>query len=767
MSGSLEKAQTSRGFAGNLRARLTRFGKWLATSWPGPRAWTGAALGAFLAGTLAVAVGTGDSQFGFGKAYDIGLVVVVDLVAVALGTLVALLIVRLLRLVPLRVMAAVLGGVVAMVAFQALQGTLNPTFLIVAQIIPFEALFGLALGALLGGELVGASRLKKFAMLTLLALTVAANIGLALGLAGKGSDQHLTPPHPVSTSVAAIATADPGARGPCAVTTFAYGSGVEPGRTDFGDGAEFKTEPADASLLLPDLKGFRKSARGWYWGFHPERFPVNGHVWQPEGAGPFPLVLIVHGNHNMEEYSDPGYQYLCEHLASHGYIAVSIDENFLNGSWSGDFRGKELPARAWMLLQHLKQWRTWNSTPGHRLANKVDFDKIALAGHSRGGEAAAVAALFNRLSRYPENGALAFDFGFSIRGVVAIAPSEGFYKPAGHPVRLKDVDYFVIQGAHDADVAIFMGSRQYQNVKVVGEAPHFKCALYVDRANHGQFNTVWGQRDWPEPFHRLQNIKPLLPGEDQRRIAAVYLTAFLEASLRRNTAYLPMFLDPRRAASWLPAATYVSRFQDSSFLTISDFEDGVDLGKTTYPGGTQAASGMKEWREASVPFRAGDNSQDNRAVFLEWEKADAESGQSSAEFRIELPPDFGSKSPLTPGTGLRFALARADNTDDPIDLAVRLESTDGQSAQVALDPIGPPIRIRISKLLWEEKALLKPFELVLGTTEIPLADFAKINPRLDVKRLRSIAFQFDRSHAGSVYLDDIGFGRPVDGSPMK
>jgi hypothetical protein len=154
-------------------------------------------------------------------------------------------------------------------------------------------------------------------------------------------------------------------------------------------------------------------------------------------------------------------------------------------------------------------------------------------------------------------------------------------------------------------------------------------------------------------------------------------------------------------------------------------------------------------------------------VFLEWAKGDAESSQPPAEFRIELPPDFGTKSPLASGTRLRFALARADDTDDPIDLTVRLESDGGQSAQVALDPIGPPIRIRISKLLWEEQALLKPFELILGTTEVPLADFAKVNPRLDVRRLRGIAFQFDRSHAGSVYLDDIGFGRPADGLPMK
>ena len=39
-----------------------------------------------------------------------------------------------------------------------------------------------------------------------------------------------------------------------------------------------------------------------------------------EGAGPFPLVLIVHGNHDMAEFSDPGYEYLGELLASRGFI---------------------------------------------------------------------------------------------------------------------------------------------------------------------------------------------------------------------------------------------------------------------------------------------------------------------------------------------------------------------------------------------------------------------------------------------------------------
>ena len=52
------------------------------------------------------------------------------------------------------------------------------------------------------------------------------------------------------------------------------------------------------------------------------------------GRGPFPLVLMVHGNHLDRDFSDPGYAYLGRHFASHGIIAVSVDENFLNGAWS-------------------------------------------------------------------------------------------------------------------------------------------------------------------------------------------------------------------------------------------------------------------------------------------------------------------------------------------------------------------------------------------------------------------------------------------------
>ncbi len=175
-------------------------------------------------------------------------------------------------------------------------------------------------------------------------------------------------------------------------------------------------------------------------------------------------MLIVHGNHKMEEFSDPGYAYLGELLASRGYIVASIDENFLNGSWAGDI-GCENDARGWLLLKHLELWRVWNGQPDGPFANKVDLANIALIGHSRGGEAILHAAAFNTLSHWPDDAKVRFDFHFSIRTLIAIAPIDGQYEPAGRPAPIENVNYLVLQGSHDSDLDFFAGSRSYRRVR--------------------------------------------------------------------------------------------------------------------------------------------------------------------------------------------------------------------------------------------------------------------------------------------------------------
>src|SRR3989454_5280398 len=144
--------------------------------------------------------------------------------------------------------------------------------------------------------------------------------------------------------------------------------------------------------------------------------------------------MIVHGNHNMADFSDPVYAYLGELLASRGFILASVDENLLN---SGLFHDppKQQAVRGWMLLEHLKLWREWNQAPGNPFQGKVDLTRIALMGHSRGGEAAATAAAFNRMKYDPEDANIHFDYGFPIKAVVAIAPARSEERRVGKECR--------------------------------------------------------------------------------------------------------------------------------------------------------------------------------------------------------------------------------------------------------------------------------------------------------------------------------------------
>ena len=149
--------------------------------------------------------------------------------------------------------------------------------------------------------------------------------------------------------------------------------------------------------------------------------------------------------------------------------------------------------------------------------DKVDLTNIALIGHSRGGEAVVHAAAFNRLSHYPDNATVSFDFDFAIKTLIAIAPIDGQYEPVGQPTPVENVNYLVIHGSHDGDVDFFAGARTYRRVKFTDRNYWMKSAMYVHRANHGQFNTVWGPYDVGPPLSHFLARGTLLSPQDQRR----------------------------------------------------------------------------------------------------------------------------------------------------------------------------------------------------------------------------------------------------------
>lgn len=408
-----------------------------------------------------------------------------------------------------------------------------------------------------------------------------------------------------------------------------YGSGTDRRRAVYRDSVTLRTGVVNGTPFIRGADPKLLKERWKYWGFDAKRLPVNGRVWYPEGPGPFPLVLIVHGNHGMKDFSDPGYAYLGELLASRGYIMASVDENFLNGNLRA-----ENDARGWMLLQHLVSWRRFNADGASPLFGKVDLTRIALMGHSRGGEAVAVAAAFNKLPRYPDDARVTFDFGFDIRTLVAIAPVDGQYRPADQGTPLTDINYLVLHGAHDSDVSTFMGQRQFQRIRFSGAGSWRKSAIYIYRANHGQFNTVWGSSDVGPELGLLLAKKNLLSGEEQRRAGKVFISAFLDLTLRDARAYEPLFRDARSGGAWLPRTIYLTRYEDPSTRRLAAFEEDVDVTTGSVAGVRIEGTQLATWRELGLSMRSrGGASYENHAVRVGWAKPRAG----------EAPPAYGMR----------------------------------------------------------------------------------------------------------------------------
>ena len=247
------------------------------------------------------------------------------------------------------------------------------------SLIPFGVVACALAGVALAG---GVGRKTKVVLLAVAALVVALPVAW---YAWPGESGYLARPDTGAINALPVfAFENPGQTGPFAVGSLTYGSGAGR-RAEYGRDAALLTPTVDATPAYAGWQGIGAGFYGWLFGGDFKHLPLNGSVWYPEGAGPFPLVLIVHGNHGATDYSDPGYAYLGEHFASRGFITVSVDENFLNGHSLWEGHGDEMPVRAWLLLKHLQVWRGWNADPGSPFYGKVDLERVVLMGHSRGG----------------------------------------------------------------------------------------------------------------------------------------------------------------------------------------------------------------------------------------------------------------------------------------------------------------------------------------------------------------------------------------------
>lgn len=323
---------------------------------------------------------------------------------------------------------------------------------------------------------------------------------------------------------------------------------------EYGEQTTLKTYSIDSSSYYKGNKGLP----GWYdkeyWGI-TTNLPLNGRMFYPEKPGKYPLILIVHGNHLSEIPSQRGYDYLLKNLASKGYIAVSIDQNFLNGNWTTTGVGlpKENDARGYLLLEHLALMEKWNTDPDSKLYNKIDMKNIGLIGHSRGGEAISIAA-----AKGPQ---------YKIKALMALAPTDRQFR---EDINLMNISYITLHGANDGDLSSFKGRGQYNRTIFNTNNFNFKASYFIEGVNHSQFNTDWGNVDSTGPGKVYYGTNNNIKNIDQQEIAKMLSYLFFEITLKGKTELIPYIKNPQLIKT-LPIIKYITDYSDSNLKSLYNF----------------------------------------------------------------------------------------------------------------------------------------------------------------------------------------------------
>lgn len=469
------------------------------------------------------------------------------------------------------------------------------------------------------------------------------------------------------------------------------------------------------------------------WPFANTNVPLNGHVCVPRGRGPFPLAVFAHGNHNPFENSTPGYLYLCRLLASHGIIAATIDVNFLNGSNFGENDG-----RAIVHLEHLRQFRTWNSTSTHPLHGKVDLNRILIVGHSRGGEAVGHASFFNRLASI---GAVLLDgsmglgpYRFGLTAVAAIAPTDRQFTPTTGPTIVPD-SYFIIHGSQDTDVFTFEGYHTYERAHAVDQAnatvsdAKFKAMLWVHKANHNQFNSIWASET---------GAGVAMPRASQEEVAKIHLGSLAQAVLLDRAEYFDVLRDHRAAEDWEPAGTdLVSQYQDDERVYIEHNQEGLGAPVVSLPvQGSVAPDGVVATR--ALTALVGGAATTTITLRLAWTAFG-----SRLLLRVDpatLPAEAYKTLALRVGQSVEAS--NAANRDQDFTLEV---SSGSRTAAIPASAL--------HRLIYPDAPPFGPAKIVMQTLRLPVETL--VQRGVDPADLRSIALVFDRRATGTIYVGDL------------
>ena len=512
------------------------------------------------------------------------------------------------------------------------------------------------------------------------------------------------------------------------------------GRLDPGDLIMGGDEPGftvmgDLHVAGPhETEEFQHSGGTWY----------TQKVYYPadiEAMAPTPLVVISHGN----GHSYLWYDYLGRHLASYGYVVMSHT----------NLTGPGIETASTTTLVNTDFFLAMlDDLEDGVLAGRVDDQRIAWIGHSRGGEG-VVRAYDRMVDEYYTNDHYSAE---DIVLVSSIAPTMFYSVEYSDP---HDVPYHLFAGAADGDVHGSPASTGVQYFRLTSAAESVTQTTYLQGVGHNEFNCC-GFDDATGPAQ--------LGRSATQDIAKAYYLALVRAYASGHSPSLDYFrrsadgfrpqgltADAVIANEYRPDPTgswAIDSFQDEPDPTIASSGASVSLDVDAAVEDWLADGNGNLTDRDSDPMNgmtqaccAGD---ENRGMVFEWYN-------ENASIAWELPVEDRDISAFS-WLSVRVAQGtRHDITnelDAPLDFSISLIDEMGERATVGFGPQG-----RITQPYQRSgNGSGAGWSNEFSTVRVRLSDFYDTNGLIDPTLVATVQFDFGSDYGspmGRIGIDDV------------
>jgi len=447
--------------------------------------------------------------------------------------------------------------------------------------------------------------------------------------------------------------------------------------------------------------------------------------------GQHPLVVFGHGRYGPGVPNNyKGMTHLMHHLASWGYICISVNFDVVHSLQSGYQHG--IPHRGELFLKAVDYMLAQNANSGSLFYQKIDPSKIALIGHSRGGGGAISAVNQNLAAGSPH----------SIKALATISPVDFSVQPVQAAV-----PHLTLYGSWDGD--LYDGEGPWIWDGGVRTAPKQHVEIYG--ANHFHFT---------DSISYVNEVNGITR-KDHQEIAQGYINAFFDVHVRGKDRWdWPLYLVGEK--DMRAGVDEYLQVLSSDFLTV---DDGKPLGTETTNnlGGSNISSSLALFDDQVFTKATQHFYNQSEILLVHWNDTGDE---LIFEFGLQNVSTYdylhfrASQRPVDPA-----------NAADPLhafntlnmrkDFRVRIRDTSNNTHEVTISAYQGGLQYPdfsnsiVGNSVHQYKSIPRSYR-------IPLSDFTGV----DLNSVREVAFLFDRPNqagfvnaTGAIAVDDVEFSR--------